>query len=293
MDIIILTGMSGAGKSQAAAYFEDHGYFCIDNLPPVLMPSIVESFASVKDDGSAPIDKLCLVVDVRSRSYLKGFDAALAQLDDMNCTYRIVFLEASDNVLVSRYRQTRRIHPLTAELSLVDAIASERKMLHGIRGRATNVIDTTMTSISAFRKELRVVLEEGESQEISVYVESFGYMYGLSNDSDDVIDVRFLPNPFWVKDLQMLSGLDDPIGNYLMGFPETVEFLEKVKDLLEFMIPLYIRGGKTRLNIGVGCTGGRHRSVFIAEQIGKITRELGYRTTVNHRDIDRDPRYAK
>jgi len=293
MDIIILTGMSGAGKSQAAAYFEDHGYFCIDNLPPVLMPSIVESFASVKDDGSAPIDKLCLVVDVRSRSYLKGFDAALAQLDDMNCTYRIVFLEASDNVLVSRYRQTRRIHPLTAELSLVDAIASERKMLHGIRGRATNVIDTTMTSISAFRKELRVVLEEGESQEISVYVESFGYMYGLSNDSDDVIDVRFLPNPFWVKDLQMLSGLDDPIGNYLMGFPETVEFLEKVKDLLEFMIPFYIRGGKTRLNIGVGCTGGRHRSVFIAEQIGKITRELGYRTTVNHRDIDRDPRYAK
>ena len=293
MDIIILTGMSGAGKSQAAAYFEDHGYFCIDNLPPVLMPSIVESFASVKDDGSAPIDKLCLVVDVRSRSYLKGFDAALAQLDEMNCTYRIVFLEASDNVLVSRYRQTRRIHPLTAELSLVDAIASERKMLHGIRGRATNVIDTTMTSISAFRKELRVVLEEGESQEISVYVESFGYMYGLSNDSDDVIDVRFLPNPFWVKDLQMLSGLDDPIGNYLMGFPETVEFLEKVKDLLEFMIPFYIRGGKTRLNIGVGCTGGRHRSVFIAEQIGKITRELGYRTTVNHRDIDRDPRYAK
>ncbi|MBR3533238.1 MAG: RNase adapter RapZ [Clostridiales bacterium] len=293
MDIIILTGMSGAGKSQAAAYFEDHGYFCIDNLPPVLMPSIVESFASVKDDGSAPIDKLCLVVDVRSRSYLKGFDAALAQLDDMNCTYRIVFLEASDNVLVSRYRQTRRTHPLTAELSLVDAIASERKMLHGIRGRATNVIDTTMTSISAFRKELRVVLEEGESQEISVYVESFGYMYGLSNDSDDVIDVRFLPNPFWVKDLQMLSGLDDPIGNYLMGFPETVEFLEKVKDLLEFMIPFYIRGGKTRLNIGVGCTGGRHRSVFIAEQIGKITRELGYRTTVNHRDIDRDPRYAK
>ena len=293
MDIIILTGMSGAGKSQAAAYFEDHGYFCIDNLPPVLMPSIVKSFASVKDDGSAPIDKLCLVVDVRSRSYLKGFDAALAQLDDMNCTYRIVFLEASDNVLVSRYRQTRRIHPLTAELSLVDAIASERKLLHGIRGRATNVIDTTMTSISAFRKELRVVLEEGESQEISVYVESFGYMYGLSHDSDDVIDVRFLPNPFWVKDLQMLSGLDDPIGNYLMGFPETVEFLDKVKDLLEFMIPFYIRGGKTRLNIGVGCTGGRHRSVFIAEQIGKITRELGYRTTVNHRDIDRDPRYAK
>ena len=291
MDIIILTGMSGAGKSQAAAYFEDHGYFCIDNLPPVLLPSIVESFMNEGEEGGPSIDKLCIVVDVRLRSYLKGFDAALVKLDDLDCTYRIIFLEANDNVLVSRYRQTRRTHPLTEEMSLVDAIAAERKMLQGIRGRATNIIDTTMTTLSALRKELRTVLEEAETSGLSIYVESFGFMYGLSSDSDEVVDVRFLPNPFWVDKLKMFSGKDEPVAEYLMGFEETRVFIDKFSDTLKYMIPFYIREGKTRLNIGVGCTGGRHRSVFIAETLGKIFADEGYKVTVHHRDIDRDPRY--
>lgn len=291
MDIIILTGMSGAGKSQAAAYFEDHGYFCIDNLPPILLPGIVESFMTTDKDSSIAVEKLCLVVDVRSRSLLAGFDAAMVKLDDMGCSYRIVFLEANDNVLVSRYRQTRRSHPLTAEMSLVDAIAAERRLLQGIRGRATNIIDTTMTTLSALRKELRTVLDEAETSGLSVYVESFGFMYGLSSDSDDVIDVRFLPNPFWVEKLQLMSGKDEPIAEYLMGFDETREFLDKLSNMLKFMIPFYIREGKARLNIGVGCTGGRHRSVFIAEKLGQILADEGYRVTVHHRDIDRDPRY--
>ncbi len=291
MDIIILTGMSGAGKSQAAAYFEDHGYFCIDNLPPAFLSNLVESFAGKSDEGLPAIEKLCIVVDVRSREYLAGFDSAMSKLNDMGFFYRIVFLEASDNVLVSRYRQTRRRHPLTEEMSLVDAIAAERKMLQSIRGRATSIIDTTMMPLSALRKELRVVLEEGETQGISIYIQSFGFMYGLPSDCDDVVDVRFLPNPFWVEKLQMLCGKDEPIEEYLMGFDETKEFLDKFGKLMEFMVPYYIREGKSRLNIGIGCTGGRHRSVFIAEQMGKILGEAGYATIVHHRDIDRDPRY--
>lgn len=291
MDIIILTGMSGAGKSQAAAYFEDHGYFCIDNLPPMLLPGIAESFMGKEDEGIPAMDKLCVVVDVRSRSMLAGFDAAMVKLDDLGCKYRIVFLEANDNVLVSRYRQTRRSHPLMQEMSLVDAIAAERRLLQGIRGRATNIIDTTMTTLSALRKELHTVLDEAESAGLSIYVESFGFMYGLSSDSDDVIDVRFLPNPFWVEKLQMLSGKDEPIAEYLMGFEETRVFLEKLSDTFKFMIPFIIREGKARLNIGIGCTGGRHRSVFIAEQLGRILSDEGYKVTVHHRDIDRDPRY--
>ncbi len=291
MDIIILTGMSGAGKSQAAAYFEDHGYFCIDNLPPVLLPGIVESFMTIDKDSSIAVEKLCLVVDVRSRSLLAGFDSAMVKLDDLGCTYRIVFLEANDNILVSRYRQTRRSHPLTEEMSLVDAIAAERRLLQPIRGRATNIIDTTMTTLSALRKELRTVLDEAEASGLSIYVESFGFMYGLSSDSDNVLDVRFLPNPFWVEKLQMMSGKDEPIAEYLMGFEETRQFLDKLGDMFKFMIPFYIREGKSRLNIGVGCTGGRHRSVFIAEKLGQILADEGYRVTVHHRDIDRDPRY--
>lgn len=291
MDLIILTGMSGAGKSQAAAYFEDHGYFCIDNLPPVFLPNIVDTFSGKGEEGIPAVDKLCLVVDIRSKSLLKGFDAAIRRIEDMGVNYRIVFLEASDNVLVSRYRQTRRKHPLTEEMSLTDAIISERKLLERLRGRATNVIDTTMMPLSSLRKELRVVLEEAETQGLSVFVQSFGFMYGLPSDCDDVIDVRFLPNPFWVEKLQMLCGKDKPIEDYLLGFEETNVFLDKIKDLFKYMIPFYITEGKSRLNIGVGCTGGRHRSVFIAEMIGKYLEEEGYKTVINHRDIDRDPRY--
>ena len=291
MDLIILTGMSGAGKSQAAAYFEDHGYFCIDNLPPVFLPNIVDTFSGKGEEGIPAVDKLCLVVDIRSKSLLKGFDAAIRRIEDMGVNYRIVFLEASDNVLVSRYRQTRRRHPLTEEMSLTDAIISERKLLERLRGRATNVIDTTMMPLSSLRKELRVVLEEADTQGLSIFVQSFGFMYGLPSDCDDVIDVRFLPNPFWVEKLQMLCGKDKPIEDYLLGFEETNVFLDKIKDLLNYMIPFYITEGKSRLNIGVGCTGGRHRSVFIAEMIGKYLEEEGYKTVINHRDIDRDPRY--
>ena len=291
MDLIILTGMSGAGKSQAAGFLEDQGYFCIDNLPPQMLPQLASMFSSGEGD-MAGMDKLAFVVDIRSRDLLKGFGEAIRKIDEMtSVNYNIVFLEASDTVLVNRYRQTRRKHPLTDEMSLTDAIKTERKMLNNLRGRATYIIDTTMTTASGLKKELRRILSESDNEGISVFIQSFGFMYGLPADCDNVIDVRFLPNPFWVEELRMFSGKDEEIGQYLRGFDETGVFMDKMGDMLDFMIPLYVREGKSRLDIGIGCTGGRHRSVYIAEALHKMLTERGYRTIVHHRDIDRDPRF--
>lgn len=294
MDLIILTGMSGAGKSQAEAFFEDNGYFCIDNLPPRFLPDLISMFSKGEGD-SAGIDKVAFVVDIRSKEMLRGFDKALKMIDDeLAVPYRIVFLEASDEVLVSRYRQTRRKHPLTDEMSLTDAIASERKMLQNIRGRATNVIDTTLMPISSLKKELRALLgDDGKNGGMSIFIESFGFMYGIPVDCDNVFDARFLPNPYWVEELKMFSGKDPEIAEYLRGFEETVKYEEMLRDMFEFAIPLYIREGKSRLHIGIGCTGGRHRSVYIAERLGAMLDELGYRPIVHHRDIYRDPRYVR
>lgn len=292
MELIILTGMSGAGKSQAAAFFEDKGYFCIDNLPPQFMPDLAEAFLQKETQGES-ITKLCFVVDIRSRALLKGWGPALKKLDEMSIKFSVVFLEASDEVLVSRYRQTRRSHPLMDDMSLSDAIKSERKLLNNIRGRATSIIDTTMTTNAGLKKELRAVLNNIADKGLNIFVESFGFMYGMPTDNDDVFDVRFLPNPFWVEELKMMSGLDEPIKKYLEGFDETNEFLQKITDLFEYMIPFYVREGKSRLSIGIGCTGGRHRSVYIAETLGEKLTKAGYKTIVNHRDIDRDPRYVK
>lgn len=292
MELIILTGMSGAGKSQAAAFFEDRGYFCIDNLPPQFLPQLIETFQKSENEPGA-INKLCFVVDIRSRELLLGCGPALKKIDEeLGVPFSIVFLEASDEVLVSRYRQTRRTHPLMDEMSLNDAIKAERKMLESIRGRATNIIDTTMLTNAGLKRELKGIAESLSDKGISILVESFGFMYGMPSDEDDVFDVRFLPNPFWVEDLKMLSGLDKPIADYLEGFEETNEFVEKITDIFAFTIPQYVKGGRSRLSIGIGCTGGRHRSVYIAEALGKKLTELGYRTIVNHRDIDRDPRYV-
>lgn len=294
MDIIILTGMSGAGKSQAAHILEDQGYFCIDNLPPIALPSIIGTFANGQGGEGYGIDKLAFVVDIRSKELLKGFGDALKAIDrDTGCAYKIIFLEASDDVLISRYRQTRRKHPLIKDSSLSEAITTERKMLQGIRARAGYVVDTTMTAISALKEEILNIIGDDVTTGMSIYVESFGFKYGLPHDCDNVLDVRFLPNPFYISELKLCSGLDEEIKAYLESFEETRKYKDKIKDLLQFTVPLYIKEGKSRLNIGVGCTGGRHRSVYVAEFIHSLLVELGYKSTVHHRDIDKDPRYSK
>ena len=245
MNLIFLTGMSGAGKSQAAAYLEDQGYFCIDNLPPVFLPEIVKTFANGEGDVSG-IGKLAIVVDIRSRALLRGFGLAMKQIDnEVGCPFSVIFLEASDDVLVSRYRQTRRNHPLNDEMSLTDAIKAERKLLEAMRGRATYIVDTTMLTNAGLKKQLRNILKEDSVPGISVFIESFGFMYGQPVDCDEIIDVRFLPNPFWVDELKMLSGRDEPIEKYLEGFDETGDFVKRLTSLFSFMLPLYIREGKS------------------------------------------------
>ena len=293
MELIILTGMSGAGKSQAADFFEDQGFFCIDNLPPMILPELAKTFFKGQGGEGYGIDKLAFVVDIRSKELLKGFGAAMKKLNsEVGCPYRIVFLEANDQVLVSRYRQTRRKHPLAKDISLSDAIEQERKMLQGIRGIATNVIDTSMMAIPALREELSSLIEDDSNTGMSVFVESFGFKFGLPVDCDNVIDVRFLPNPYYVEELKLMSGKDEGIREYLEGFDETETFLSKFLETLDYLIPLYIREGKGRLHVGVGCTGGRHRSVYVAERIGDYLSSKGYKSRVHHRDIDKDPRYA-
>ena len=288
MDLIILTGMSGAGKSLAVNYLEDQGYFCIDNLPPMTLPELVRTFTKGQGGEGYGISRLAFVVDIRSNELLKGFDAAIEDIDRLAIPYRIIFLEAADQVLVNRYRETRRRHPLATGIGLSEAISRERVMLQELRERATHVIDTSMMAIPALREELhRIISEEGHDQGISVLIESFGFKYGIPVDCDNIYDVRFLPNPFYESDLRMLSGGDEEIKRYLLQFPETTEYIDRQAELLAFLMPFYYREGKVRLMIGIGCTGGHHRSVAIAEEVAEILRAQGFDPTVVHRDIDR------
>lgn len=293
MELIFLTGMSGAGKSQAADFLEDQGFFCMDNLPPMILPELVKTFYKGQGGEGFGVEKILFVVDTRSREFLKGFGSALKKIDEIGCSYRIIFLEASDDVLVKRYRQTRRKHPMGKDISLVDAIVAERKLLTGIRARATNIIDTSMKALPALRDELQSLIADDASTGMQIYIESFGFKYGLPVDCDNVIDVRFLPNPFYIPELKMLSGKDKGIQDYLMSFEETASYKAKITEMFLFTIPYYIKEGKGRLHIGVGCTGGRHRSVYIAECLCEAIKEAGYKTIVHHRDIDKDPRYHK
>ncbi len=293
MDLVILTGMSGAGKSLAVNYLEDQGYFCIDNLPPMILPELVRTFIKGQGGEGYGIDKLAFVVDIRSNELLKGFDAAMEEVDQMACPYRIIFLEAADQVLVNRYRETRRRHPLATGIGLSEAISRERVMLQELRERATHVIDTSMMAIPALREELQRIISRGiDEQSISVLVESFGFKYGIPVDCDNIYDVRFLPNPFYETHLRMSSGHDQDIKDYLLSYPETKDFINRQADLLKYLMPFYVREGKVRLMIGVGCTGGRHRSVYIAEELANRLTAHGIHSAVHHRDIGKDPRFA-
>lgn len=293
MDIIILTGMSGAGKSQAANFLEDMGYFCIDNLPPMLLPELTKTFLKGQGGEGFGISKLAFVVDIRSNDLLRGVGPALQELDALGCPYRIIFLEASDDVLVSRYRQTRRRHPLSDGIGLSESISKERALLQGIRARATHTIDTTMMAIPALRDELfRIISDDGDNTRMKILIMSFGFKYGIPADCDNMYDVRFLPNPFYEPELKLLSGKDDAIDRFLENYPETKEYLDKQTELLVYTLPFYVREGKARLVVGVGCTGGRHRSVYLAENLAARLNEQGYKAAVFHRDINKDPRYS-
>jgi len=293
MEIVILTGMSGAGKSLAANYLEDMGFFCIDNLPPDLVPDLVNSFARSSSLGrSTDVDtnRMAFVIDVRGLDLFDGIIPALDRLTDMQVDYRIIFLDATDQELLSRYKQSRRNHPLAQGRGIVKAIELERQRLAPIKNLAAEVIDTTNLSPGDFRNILYAMLSLSDRDErMTILIQSFGFKYGIPVDCDSVIDVRFIPNPYYIAELKAMSGLDEAVRDYVLGFEETLKFMEMQEKVFEYAIPFYIREGKVRLTIGVGCTGGRHRSVALAEDLANRLRDNHLRVVVDHRDIEKDP----
>jgi len=294
MELIILTGMSGAGKSAAVRYLEDLGFFCMDNVPPYVLPDLVTGFCKGRSGEGFGVSKLAFVVDVRSSEYLDGFSDAMAQINDMGIPYKIIFFEASDHVLIDRYQETRRKHPLANKMSLVDAIAVERAKLSNVRSMATNIIDTSRIKENTLRMKLGEIIEAGEGSAMVIFVESFGFKYGVSVDFDYCFDARFLPNPYYIAGLRNHTGADTQVSEYLETFPETAEFIDRVTGLMKFTIPYYIQEGKGSLHIGFGCTGGRHRSVYCAEKVASLLKEAGYNCILHHRDIDKEAsRYGR
>ncbi|MHB1533370.1 MAG: RNase adapter RapZ [Acidimicrobiales bacterium] len=280
-EFLIITGLSGAGRSQAGATLEDLGWFVIDNMPPALITKVAELVGA---PGSAT-GRVVLVVG-RDTEQLDELDTAVAQLRAEGSVVRILFLEASDEVLVRRFEGTRRRHPLGRE-GVTEAIALERERMQPIREQADLILDTSELNVNQLRERLADLFtaDQGESMQISLM--SFGFKHGVPLDADSVFDCRFLPNPHWVDELRPLTGTDEPVRRYVLGQPEAVEFVNRVDELLGFLLPAYIREGKSYLTVAVGCTGGRHRSVALAEELAGRIRARGYEPGVYHRDVQR------
>ncbi len=286
MTYIVVTGMSGAGKTAALRFFEDNGSLCMDNLPPMMMPNMIEAC----DKGANHFSSVVLAMDVRSGEFFdaKAVANLIAETRRLGHNVVTVFLEASEETLVSRYKETRRDHPLAKHgTGLMEAIAIERNMLQPLRETANYVIDTTGTKAKGLQKLLAGILQDnGESvPPLRVEVMSFGFKRGLPRQADLVMDVRFLPNPFYIEGLCRHTGQDEDVRSFVMNHPATEQFMEQYKAMLDFLLPNYREEGKQRLVIAIGCTGGAHRSVAIAEAVAKYLREQGYSTEINHRDM--------
>jgi UPF0042 nucleotide-binding protein len=283
LDVTIITGMSGAGRSAAADVLEDLGFFVIDNLPPALVMKVAEL-----GRGSEGPQRFGLVIDVRSGEFVDALVDALAELREMGASTRVLFLDAADDVLVRRYEESRRKHPLDAGERVSDGIASERALLEDLKGRADIVVDTTDLNVHELRDRLSELFDDDRrAGELQTSIVSFGYKHGLPIDVDLVFDCRFLPNPHWVEELRPLTGADARVRDYVLEQPETAPFLAELERLFALLLPAYVREGKSYLSIGVGCTGGRHRSVVIATELARLLQEHGVSPTVHHRDVDR------
>ena len=283
MEFVIISGMSGAGKSKAASFMEDMGFFCVDNLPAAL----IGKFAELGMGGSGEYDRVVLVTDVRSGSSFDGLFQALEQLKQMRCSYSILFMDASDDTIIKRYKETRRIHPLGDECaSLEAAIELEREWMAPLKARADYLLDTSAMSTAQLKSELgKLFGRDQTARGMVVDVTSFGFKHGLPREADLVFDVRFLPNPYYVLSLRSQTGLDQGVRDYVFDSPQTGEFLARLEQLLDFLLPRYVEEGKTALMIAVGCTGGHHRSVAVAHHLADHIRGLGYAVAENHRDM--------
>lgn len=284
MRLVIVTGMSGAGKTQAVRCLEDLGFLCVDNLPPALVPRFVELLRAQGD----PPEKVALVMDARGGRLFDAFAEALDYLDRSGYTYEILFLDASEEVLVRRYKETRRRHPMFFEGGILASIQRERQRLQDIRERADMVIDTSDLTNHQLKKLISDLFQASGEPRLTVTVMSFGFKYGLPLDADLVMDVRFLPNPHYIDALRPLTGNDPPVRDYVLGNPSSQAFLSRFVELLTFLLPHYYREGKSHLVIAIGCTGGKHRSVALAEAISQALQGEEYRVYVTHRDVHRD-----
>ena len=283
MNLLIVTGMSGAGKSQAAHALEDMGYYCVDNIPPSIIPSFVELSAR----GSNELDKIAIVTDIRGGEMFKEISAVLDNLRKNRVNFKILFLDAEDSVLVRRYKENRRKHPLCDrdDLSLSDAVKTERKLLSNIRFISDYIVDTSHISASQLKNQLSEMFFGNKAEGFNVVLKSFGFKYGLDTEADMVIDVRCLPNPFYIDELKFKTGKDREVRDYVMSFDESKEFADRLINFIDYSIPLYVSEGKSRFVIAVGCTGGKHRSVTFAELLYKHLNEKGYKASTVHRDI--------
>ena len=282
---VIITGLSGAGKSHAIKCFEDMGFFCVDNLPTTLIPTFAELIARSRHD----VQRVALGVDVREGEYLSHLLEALHELKRRGHTVEVLFFEASDEALVRRYHESRRRHPLGAEGNVLDAIRAERKAMAHMREIADRIVETSSITVHQLKALLgESYINPGTRSGLTASLVSFGYKHGIPFDADLVFDVRFLPNPHFVDGLRPLDGRDQRVRDFVLGHAEAQELLDRLKDLLQFLLPFYRREGKAYLTVAIGCTGGRHRSVTFVESLRQFLEGLGYVPTVVHRDLDRE-----
>lgn len=283
LSLVIITGMSGAGKTVAIQSFEDMGYFCVDNMPPSLIPKFWEL---IRESGK--VTKIALVVDLRSRSFFDEIQNMLAEIENTQLIdTKILFLDASDVELVSRYKETRRVHPMAMDGLVTEGIRKERAILEDLKVKASLVIDTTTLTPRQLREKINQEFRHNTESGFRVEMVSFGFKYGLPIDADIVMDVRFLPNPHYIPELRPLTGCDKPVYDYVMSFEQTEKFYQSFSQLLLQIMPGYIKEGKSSLTIAIGCTGGQHRSVALTNRVGECLEENGYTVNTTHRDKDK------
>ncbi len=278
---VIVTGLSGAGKSEAMRALEDQGFYCVDNLPPTL----ISKFAELCYQSKGSIEKIALGIDIRGRSFFKDLNESLKTLKEVGYEYEILFLECDDPVLVKRYKMTRRNHPLSSNTDIVEGIKKERELLSELKENADNIINTTNMKPRDLKEEVnRIYLQGDKKVNLIISVTSFGFKHGIPLDADLVFDVRFLPNPYYIEELKEKTGEIEDVREYVMNSPVSIQFFEKLADMIEFLIPQYIEEGKNHLVIAIGCTGGRHRSVTIANLLHDYLKDKNYTVLKRHRD---------
>lgn len=283
MEVVIITGLSGAGKTKAADWFEDKGYYCIDNMPPAL----IKNFIDLSLTGAKSIKKAAFVIDVRGGSFFGDLKASIAGLErDENVDFKILFIEASNETLIRRYNESRRIHPLSTAAITSEVIEEERKKLAELRAHATYIIDTSTLKVAELNSELDRLFARGEAGDSFILnFMSFGYKHGIPLEADWVLDVRFIPNPYYVSSLKPLTGNNKKVSQYVLKQDIAKEFINRLVEIIKRLIPCYIKEGKYSLTVALGCTGGHHRSVAIANEVYRIFSEEGRRVTLEHRDL--------